>query len=132
MATLAVAAPPVPISVSSQLTSDQQDASVLVPSSCQLQSGVVTATGTFTGVLPEVYHRYGDLVELYAYTTNSDPPTGVNDVQVLALESEKPGIIDSSAWTASAPVATGFPQPVRCFVALQSTHAFMGAGNAGS
>jgi hypothetical protein len=121
-----------PISVSSQLTSDQQDSSVLVPSSCQLHSGDVTAEGTVNGVLPEVYNRYGDVVELYAYNTIDNPPNGVNDIQVLALESERPGsLTGGTTWTVSAPVTNGFPPPLRCFVAIQSTHAFMGAGNAG-
>ena len=76
--------------------------------------------------------RYGDVVELYAYNTTDNPPSGANDVQVLSLESEKPGTLSgSTTWTASAPVESGFPQPSRCFVAIQSTHAFMGAGSAG-
>ena len=90
-----------PISVSSGLSSPQQDASVLVPSSCRLQSGVVTAVGTLTGlivpsgtghgVLPEVYRRFGDVVELYAFSTTDTNPDGVTDVQVLDLGSENPG-----------------------------------------
>jgi hypothetical protein len=129
---VAVAGEALPISVSSQLTSDQQDSSVLVPSSCQLHGGVVTAQGTVTGVLPEVYIRYGDVVELYAYNTTDNPPNAANDIQVLALESERPGsLTGGSTWTVSAPQANGFPQPLRCFVGIQSTHAFMGAGSAG-
>jgi hypothetical protein len=85
--TVAVAGEALPISVSSQLTSDQQDSSVLVPSSCQLYGGVLTAQGTVAGVLPEVYIRYGDVVELYAYNTTDNPPNGANDVQVLAVPS---------------------------------------------
>src|SRR5262245_7754312 len=81
--TVAVAGEALPISVSSQLTSDQQDSSVLVPSSCQLYGGVLTAQGTVTGVLPEVYRRYGDVVELYAYNTTDNPLNGANDIQVL-------------------------------------------------
>jgi hypothetical protein len=128
----AVAGEALPILVSSQLTSDHQDSSVLVPSSCQLQGGVVTAEGTVTEVLPEVYIRYGDVVELYAYNTTDNPPNSANDIQVLALESERPGsLTGGSTWTVSATVANGFPPPLRCFVAIQSTHAFMGAGNAG-
>jgi hypothetical protein len=127
-----VAEEALPISVGSQLTSDQQDSSVLVPSSCQLHGGVLTARGTVTGVLPEVYIRYGDVVELYAYSTTDNPPNGANDIQVLALESEKPGSLSGgTTWTVTAPVANGFPLPLRCIVAIQSTHAFMGAGSAG-
>jgi hypothetical protein len=130
--TVAVAGEALPISVSSQLTSDQQDSSVLVPSSCQLNGGVLTAQGTVTGVLPEGYRRYGDVVELYAYNTADNPPNGANDIQVLALESEKPGSLSrGTRWMVTAPVANGFPRPVRCLVAIQSTHAFMSAGSAG-
>lgn len=136
--------PPIslPISISSGLSSPQQDPSVLVPASCRLQGGIVTAQGTLTGlivpsgtgpgVLPEVYRRFGDVVELYAFSTTDSNPDGLNDVQVLDLGSESTGsLIAPPTWTASAPVAEGFPPPRICFVAIQSTHTFMGGGNAG-
>ena len=121
-----------PISVSAQLTSDQQTPSVLLPSSCQLQAGVVTAKGAVSGPLPEVYIRFGDVVELYAYDTNNTSPLGTDAVQVLDLAAETPGsLLHGLTWVASAPMVRGLPEPLRCFVAIQSTHAFMAAGNAG-
>jgi len=110
------------------------------PSSCLLHDGIITAQGTLKnletpvpnepGVLPDGYLRFGDVVELYAYTTTGGPATGV---QVLDLTSETTGNLfsGSNSWTVSAPVASGDPQPQSCFVAIQSTHAFMGAPSAG-
>jgi hypothetical protein len=69
-------------------------------------------------------------VGLYAYNSTDNPPTGA-DLQVLDLGSEKPGSMNSATWTASAPIDTSVGQPLRCLVAVQSTHAFMAAGNAG-
>jgi hypothetical protein len=121
-----------PVSSSAQLSSGQQDPSILQPTSCTEQNGIVTATGSFSGgFVPEVYRRFGDVVELYAYNSNDNPPTGA-DLQVLDLGSERPGSMSSAAWTASAPIDSAIGQPLRCLVAVQSTHAFMAAGNAGS
>jgi hypothetical protein len=90
----------------------------------------VTARGTLKGgFAQEVYRRYGDVVELYAYNSADSPPTS-QDLQVLDLEMEQPGAM-TGLWTASAPVDAQIGQPHRCFVAVQSTHAFMPAGNAG-
>ena len=60
------------IGVSTQLSSDGQDPSILLPSSCSLLNDTVTATGSFNGgFAPEAYQRYGDVVELYAYDAPS-------------------------------------------------------------
>jgi hypothetical protein len=69
------------------------------------------------------------VVELYAYQSTDNPPTS-QDLQVLDLGMERPGAM-TRVWTASAPVDAQVGQPHRCFVAVQSTHAFMAAGNAG-
>lgn len=122
-----------PVSVSALLSSSQQDPTILLPSSCDVDAGMVTVHGSFNGgFVPEAYRRFGDVVELYAYSSNDDPPTG-NDLQVLDLGAEKPGSMDTAGntWTAVAPVDGQVGQPLHCFVAVQSTHAFMGAGNAG-
>lgn len=123
---------PLPISVSAGLSSSGQDPSVLQPSSCVVAVGSVHARGAFTGgFVPEGYRRYGDVVELYAYNSAADPPSD-SDLQVLDLARETPGsMAGGGTWTASAPVDGQVGQPLRCFVAVQSTHAFMAAGNAG-
>ncbi len=121
------------IAVSTQLSSDGQDPSILLPSKCNLSSGSVTATGTYSGgFVPETYVRYGDVVELYAYTR---PVTaeGGRAFQVANLVAEKPFTMGGDGpWTVSAPVITDdVGAPTQCLVAVQSTHAFMGAGNVG-
>jgi hypothetical protein len=119
------------IGVSAQLSSADQDSSILLPSSCSLQNGTLTAEGTFNGgFAPEGYVRYGDVVELYAYTV---PATaGGQATQVAELEMEKPfSMAGSGPWKVTAPVDAQLGTPDQCLVAVQSTHAFMGAGNAG-
>jgi len=93
---------------------------------------MVTATGTFNGgFVPETYVRVGDVVELYAYDAPSMNNHG-QESQVLDLGSEKPFIISGTGpWTVSAPVDPTRLSPSECRVAVQSTHTFMGAGNAG-
>ena len=120
------------ISVSTQLSSSGQDPSILLPSSCSVLSNIVTATGTFNGgVVPETYVRAGDVVELYAYDAPSMENQGQRS-QVLDLGLEKPFAIEGSGpWKASAPVDPAQLTPSQCVVSVQSTHAFMGAGNAG-
>lgn len=119
-----------PIAVSAELSSPQQFPAILVPASCTEQGGVLTATGSFSGgFVPEVYIRWGDAVELYAYTGSQPGSLGV---QVADLSAEKPyPIAGQGPWRVTVPVAAGFASPARCLVAVQSTHAFMGAGNAG-
>src|SRR5580704_5059198 len=89
-----------PISVSAPLSSTGQDPSVMLPSSCTLVSGTVTATGTFRGgPVPETYVRYGDVVELYAYTSPVAADGG-QTFQVANLVMEKPFVIGASGpWT---------------------------------
>lgn len=121
------------IAVSTQLSSDGQDPSILLTSSCSFLNGSVTATGTFNGgFVPETYVRYGDVVELYAYTSAVSADSG-QAFQIANLVLEKPFTMGNNGpWTVSAPVITDdVGAPTRCFVAVQSTHAFMGAGNVG-
>jgi len=119
-----------PIAVSAALSSPQQATSILAPASCTEQGGVLTATGTFTGgFVPEVYIRWGDVVELYAYTAGQQ---GFLGLQVANLAAEKPYPIGGlGPWRVTVPVAITVSSPISCLVAVQSTHAFMGAGNAG-
>ena len=74
--------------------------------------------------------RSGDVVELYAYLSSAS-----GDTQVLSLGQEhtyEMGSSPANRWTVSAPVASGYGTPYKCEVAVQSTHAFQGAGSAGS
>lgn len=109
--------------MSAQLSSPQQSTSILAPASCVLQDGVLTATGSFTGeFVPEDYERYGDVVELYVYTAEA--------IQLADLSAEKPYPIGGKGpWHVTVPVETQFGTPTHCLVAVQSTHAFMGAPN---
>lgn len=93
--------------------------SILAPTSCVLSGGMLTAAGGYTngGFAPNVYNRYGDVVELYAYTT----PSGA---QVAQLNSEhRPPIGGYGTWQVIAPVNAALGLPTRCVVAAQSTHA---------
>jgi len=123
------------IAVSAQLSSDGQDPSILLPASCTLQGGTVTAMGTFNGgFVPETYVRFGDVVELYVFTGPS--PGYPQGNQVAALGVEHPfNMSQPGPWKVSVSVGDstqpGPDAPQQCEVAVQATHAFMGAGNAG-
>jgi hypothetical protein len=100
--------------------------SILVPSSCTVTSTTATATGTYQGgFVPEVYRRYGAVVDLYVF---SQPLSGYpQGIQVATLSSEhSPPIGGSGSWTVTVPVAKS-PEPARCVVAAQPTHDFQGA-----
>lgn len=129
-----------PIRISKQLSSNGQDPSVLFPSSCVVTNGVAIAKGTFNpqdtvtgngqGGLPEGYSRYGDVVLLYVFAS---PRWG--ETQIADIGSEHPFVMSftaSASWTVTARLAKGMGAgpPTGCAVAIQSTHAFMGAGNA--
>lgn len=120
------------ISVSTQLSSTGQDPSILRPSSCVVDNGTVTAQGTFNGgFVPETYVRFGDVVELYAYDAPSMENHGQQS-QVADLGLEKPFAMQGNGpWTVSVPADPAHLTPNQCLVAVQSTHAFMAAGNAG-
>jgi hypothetical protein len=98
---------------------DGPSSSILAPTSCVLAGGTLTATGGYTngGFAPNVYSRYGDVVELYAYTTPAS-------VQVAELSSEhRPPIGGYGTWQVNAPLNTTPGVPTRCVVAAQPTHA---------
>jgi hypothetical protein len=120
------------ISVSTQLSSAGQDPSILLPSSCVVDNGKVAARGTFNGsFIPETYVRLGDEVELYAYDAPSMENHGQQG-QVADLGLEKPFAMQGNGpWTVSVPLDPSKLPPNQCLVAVQSTHAFMAAGNAG-
>jgi hypothetical protein len=81
---------------------------------------MLTAAGGYTngGFAPNVYDRYGDVVELYAYTGAS------GGVQVAELASERrPPIGGYGTWQASVSIDDALGSPSRCIVAAQPTHA---------
>ena len=112
--------------------SAQDSSIILLPSSCSLSNGVVTATGTFNGgYVPESYIRIGAVVELYVYSS----PTGSasRGTQLADLPHEHPFTMGGSGpWTVTAPLDTQLGMtPASCQVDVQPTHNFEGAGNAG-
>jgi hypothetical protein len=75
--------------------------------------------------------RVGDVVELYVYS--GPGATSPNGTQLADLGSERPVPVDGTgAWRVTVPLDPELGQAAaQCLVAVQSTHAFMGAGNAG-
>jgi len=93
---------------------------------------VATASGTFNpDFFGESYVRAGDVVELYVYS--SPGATDPNGTQLADLGSEHPVPVGRTGpWQVSVPLDPELGLlPTECRVAVQSTHAFMGAGNAG-
>jgi hypothetical protein len=103
-----------------------------VPKSCTIIGGVATATGTFDrDFYAESNVRVGDVVELYVYSgPGATDPSGT---QLADLANEKTVPVDGTgSWQVSVPMDAELVQtPAECRVAVQSTHAFMGAGDAG-
>lgn len=120
-----------PISVSAELSSPGQDPSILIPSACHYQNGSLEAHGTFQGnFAQEVYVRYGDVAELYAFAAPADG--NAQGVQVAELSAEQPYRLEGKGpWKVTVPVDSKLGTPVKCVIAVQSTHAFMAAGSAG-
>jgi len=122
----------IPVQTSVSLSSAGENPAVLVPTSCTITGGVATATGTFDrDFYAESNVRVGDVVELYAYSgPGATTPTGT---QLADLGSEKTvPVSGTGSWQVSVPMDPELGQaPAQCRVAVQSTHAFMGAGDAG-
>ena len=91
---------------------DGPSSSILAPSSCVLDGATVTARGGYTngGFAPNVYNRYGDVVELYVFTAASDGyPLGVQMADVGAEHTAAIGGYGS--WEAWASIdASGAPR----------------------
>ncbi len=121
-----------PIAVSNQLSSDNQDSSILHPISCNFQRWTIVAHGTFNRHVSEGYIRYGDVVELYAYTSLMRSES-IRGNQVINLIQEHTFFFGKGdSWQVEGSVDKQIGVPVQCIVAIQSTHAFMPAGSAGS
>ena len=122
----------IPVHTSVPLSSAGENPAVLVPTSCTITGGVATATGTFNrDFYAESNVRVGDVVELYVYSSpGATTPTGT---QLADLASEKTEPVNGTGlWQVSVPIDPELVQaPAECRVAVQSTHAFMGAGDAG-
>ncbi len=97
--------------------------SILIPVSCEQTGTTITAEGSYQdGFAPEIYNRYGDIVELYVFgAVSSGYPQGPQ----LAASSttESPAIGGSATWQVSTKVdSTLVDQPARCVIAAQPTH----------
>jgi len=97
--------------------------SILAPASCVLDGATVSARGGYTngGLAPNVYNRYGDVVEVYVYTA---PSVGYSaGTQIAEFNAEhSPPIGGRGSWTVSAPLIAGLGTPRRCVVAAHPTH----------
>ena len=126
----AAAAVSLQILVSPELSTPGQDATDLLPTSCtftQTQrggAGVVTAKGAFAGYYQE-YGRYGDVVELYVFT--GTPKTAPTTAEVAEIPNPSEPPLSTGSWQVSAPIVAPPSQSLFCLVAVQSTHAFIGA-----
>lgn len=126
---------PLPVSVQSDAAMRRAGntgptSSILAPASCALQGATVTARGGYAGGLaPQVYPRYGDVIDLYVYTA---PQPGYPDGIQLAtpFTPHSPGIGGRGPWTVTVPVDRSLGVPARCVVAAQPTHDFQGAPSA--
>jgi hypothetical protein len=104
----------------------------LVPTSCTIAGGIATASGTFDrDFYAESNVRVGDVVELYVYSGAG--PTSPDGTQLADLGAEKTVPVDGvGSWQVTVPLDAELAlAPAQCRVAVQSTHAFMGAGDAG-
>jgi hypothetical protein len=125
----------VPVSVQSDAAmraagNDGPSSSILVPSSCTITPTSATATGTYSGGLaPEVYPRYGVVIDLYVF---SAPLPGYSEGIQLAVPFtyKAPPIGGSGSWTVTVPIEISLGQPARCLIAAQPTHDFEGAPSA--
>lgn len=97
--------------------------SILLPTSCRLTGSTVTALGTYTngGFVPEVYHRYGDVIVLYVFAAPS--PGYPQGIQLGVSEVGGDPVVGSPApWHVGLSVSPGPVPPARCAVAAQPTH----------
>jgi hypothetical protein len=109
-----------------------QPPTIIEPSTCTVSGNVATATGTIDQAdVDESLIRAGDVIELYVFS-GADPD---DPIQLGTLTLETPSQLVPN-WVVKVPLAPNFAVQVGvhsyCDVALQSTHAFMLAGSAGS
>jgi hypothetical protein len=97
---------------------DGPSSSILSPQSCVQHGTIVTATGSYTngGFAPNVYNRYGDVVELYVYDASG--------AQLAMTNTEdRPAIGGYGNWTVTAELNSTTANPAECVVAAQPTPA---------
>jgi hypothetical protein len=118
----------VPISVQSDaqmkaIGNAGPSSSILAPAWCVLDGATVSARGGYTngGLAPNVYNRYGDVVEVYVYTAPSVGYPGGKQIADLNAE-HSPPIGGRGTWTVRAPLIAGLATPRRCVVAALPTH----------
>ena len=124
----AAAAPQLPISVESdsQMKAEGNEgpsSSILLPTTCRLTGTTITAEGTYSngGLVPNVYDRYGDVIELYVRAAPS--PGYAEGMQLGASDVSGSPVVGSSApWHVSLSVSSSAGVPARCVVAAQPTH----------
>jgi hypothetical protein len=109
-----------------------QPPTVIEPSTCTINGDVATAKGTVDQTdVDESLVRAGDEIELYVFS-GADPD---DPIQLGTLTQETPSQLVPN-WVVTVPIAPNFAAQLGirsyCDVALQSTHAFMLAGSAGS
>jgi hypothetical protein len=95
--------------------------SILVPESCELNGTTVIAEGVYQGgFAPNVYNRYGDIVELYVFGATS---AGYPEGPQLAASSvtDSPPIGGYGTWQVSVQLGSNLPVAARCEVAAQPT-----------
>lgn len=96
--------------------------SILIPVSCEQTGTTITAKGTYQGgFAPNLYNRYGDIVELYVFGASF---TGYPQGPQLAASSAKdsPAIGGYGSWRVSTTVNLAGYEPARCVIAAQPTH----------
>lgn len=128
--TVPVTVPPavsLPVSVESDAQmiasgNNGPSSSILAAQSCLRQGATVSATGGYTNgdFAPNVYNRYGDVVELLAYSESG--------AQLADLSTEsRPAIGGYGSWRVTGHLTSSATSPSRCVVVAQPTHAFQGA-----
>jgi hypothetical protein len=128
-AVAAASAPQLSISVESdsQMKAEGNDgpsSSILKPTSCRQTGTTITARGTYTngGFVPNVYHRYGDIIVLYVRAAPS--PGYPQGTQLGASDVRESPVLGSRApWHVRVSISPSAGVPARCVVAAQPTHA---------
>ena len=113
---------PISVEAGDHLASGLPDPSNLVPTSCILKDGKVTATGGYRGDhIPESYLRVGGVVNLYVY---GGPRGGMEIGNQLAGSHGQHPMTDTKPWSITVGINSPSPEerPESCQVAVQPMH----------